>query len=116
VPNETVQRNGLPFFDYQAAVYIQATEAATEAQLNELRTQLEEIVAGSPSVEVQDLEEYAEAQTGPLDTFLAIIYGLLGLAVIIALIGIANTLSLSVLERTKELGLLRAVGMSRKQL
>ena len=116
IPNETVQRNGLPFFDFDAAVYVQATPGATEAELAELRTQLDEVVAGSTSVKVQDLEEYAEAQTGPLDTFLAIIYGLLGLAVIIALIGIANTLSLSVLERTKELGLLRAVGMSRKQL
>ena len=65
---------------------------------------------------MQDLGEYADAQTAPFDTFLAVVYGLLGLAVIIALIGIANTLSLSVLERTRELGLLRAVGMSRKQL
>ena len=116
IPSETLQRNGLPFFDIDVAVYVQAEEGATGAELTELRRSLEGIVEGSPSVTVQDLEEYAEAQTGPLDTFLAIIYGLLGLAVIIALIGIANTLSLSVLERTRELGLLRAVGMSRKQL
>ena len=82
----------------------------------QLRTELDEIVADSPTVQVQDLQEFIEAQTGPINTFLAIIYGLLGLAIIIALIGIANTLSLSVLERTRELGLLRAVGMSRRQL
>jgi putative ABC transport system permease protein len=116
IPSETVRRNGLPFFDMDVAVYVQADEGVTAAELAELRRSMEDIVEGSPSVTVQDLEEYAEAQTGPLDTFLAIIYGLLGLAVIIALIGIANTLSLSVLERTRELGLLRAVGMSRKQL
>ena len=47
---------------------------------------------------------------------LNLIYGLLALAVVIALIGIANTLALSVHERTRELGLLRAVGMHRRQL
>jgi putative ABC transport system permease protein len=47
---------------------------------------------------------------------LALIYALLGLAVIIALLGIANTLALSIFERTHEIGLLRAVGMTRSQL
>ena len=101
VPAETLQRNGLPFFDFDVAVYIQADDRATDAELAELRSQLEDIVAGSPSVQVQDLEEYAEAQTGPLDTILAVIYGLPA-AVVIALIGIA--LTLSVLERTRGWG------------
>ena len=51
-----------------------------------------------------------------IDTMLNLIYGLLALAVVIALIGIANTLALSIHERTRELGLLRAVGMTRRQV
>ena len=51
-----------------------------------------------------------------MDQILTIVYALLGLAVIIAVLGIVNTLALSVIERTREVGLLRAVGMSRRQL
>jgi putative ABC transport system permease protein len=110
---ETFEANALPLFNVDFVDYVVAADGAS---LDDLRSQLESIVADSPAISVQDLAEYADAQTAPFDTFLAIVYGLLGLAVIIALIGIANTLSLSVLERTRELGLLRAVGMSRRQL
>src|SRR3712207_5541444 len=51
-----------------------------------------------------------------IDTLLTVIYGLLAIAILIAVMGIANTLSLSVHERTRELGLLRAVGQTRPQL
>ncbi|MFE7602181.1 ABC transporter permease [Streptomyces sp. NPDC057494] len=66
--------------------------------------------------EVQTREEYAEASAGGIDMMLTLIYALLALAVLIALLGIANTLTLSVHERTRELGLLRAVGQTRAQL
>ena len=69
---------------------------------------------GSPAV--QDRDEFAATFSQGVDTMLGIVYVLLALAILIALLGIANTLSLSVHERTRELGLLRAVGQTRAQL
>lgn len=113
IPMETFEANVLPFLNVDFIDYVLAKPGA---DMNTVRDQLDGLVADSPAISVQNLTEYAKAQTAPFTTFLNIVYALLGLAVIIALIGIANTLSLSVLERTRELGLLRAVGMSRRQL
>jgi putative ABC transport system permease protein len=66
--------------------------------------------------DVQDRNEFANSISEDVDQMLGLIYGLLGLAILIAVLGIANTLSLSIHERTRELGLLRAVGQSRRQL
>jgi putative ABC transport system permease protein len=69
-----------------------------------------------PGVKVLDRAQYKSEQTKPFDRLLALVYALLGLAIIIALLGITNTLALSITERVRELGLLRAVGMTRSQL
>jgi len=69
-----------------------------------------------PQAAVETVSEFRQRLEGFVDDILAIVNVLVALAVVIALIGIANTLALSTFERTRELGLLRAVGMSRRQL
>jgi putative ABC transport system permease protein len=70
----------------------------------------------APGTTVQDQAAYKAQQTKGIDQILALIYTLLALAIVIALLGIGNTLALSIFERTRELGVMRAVGMTRGQL
>jgi putative ABC transport system permease protein len=75
-----------------------------------------EASAGFPGIDVLTRTDFVDRATAPLDQMLALVYVLLSLAIGIALLGIGNTLALSVHERVREIGLLRAVGMTRGQL
>nr|WP_168506288.1 ABC transporter permease [Streptomyces sp. S1D4-11]QIY94134.1 ABC transporter permease [Streptomyces sp. S1D4-11] len=77
---------------------------------------VEKVAAQYGNPEVQTRDEYAQSSAGGIDMMLTLVYALLALAVLIALLGIANTLTLAIHERTRELGLLRAVGQTRAQL
>jgi putative ABC transport system permease protein len=95
-----------------AIVYVLAKPGQREAAGAALETSLK----AYPQVKVQGQSAYKDSITKQIDQFVNLIVGLLALALLIAVLGIVNTLALSVYERTREIGLLRAVGMSRRQL
>lgn len=95
------------------AVLIKATPGA---DLNAMATDLATATDPFVVVQVQDREQFKGAQGQQIDMLLSVLYGLLALAVVIAILGIVNTLALSVVERRREIGMLRAVGMQRAQV
>lgn len=95
-----------------AAVLLKGADGVTATAV---LAAVDEVVAAYPAVLVQDQAAYRDSVAGQVDQLLALITALLGMALLIALLGIMNTLALSIHERTHEIGLLRAVGMTRRQ-
>jgi putative ABC transport system permease protein len=91
---------------------IKLTDGADTAAV---KAQVAALLADNPEMSVVDRSEFVEQQASDLNGLLLMIQILLALAILIAVLGIINTLALSVLERTRELGLLRAVGLGRAQ-
>jgi putative ABC transport system permease protein len=89
--------------------FVKADEAAAKPAL-------ERALAAYPDTNVASRSQFANDQISWVSKMLAILYVLLGLAVVVSLLSITNTLVLSVFERTRELGTLRAIGMSRRQV
>jgi putative ABC transport system permease protein len=82
----------------------------------ELRRRLTAALRGFPGVQVQDNSQYRKSQEGQIGVLLNLIDVLVVLAIVIALLGVMNTVALSIVERTRELGLVRALGMTRGQM
>jgi putative ABC transport system permease protein len=108
---DTFQANFAQRLDSYVLVKLADGVSATEG-----RRILDAAVEEFPNVQVQDQAGFKEQQAQAIDQILALVQVLLLLAIVIALFGIVNTLGLSIYERVRELGLLRAVGMSRTQV
>ena len=86
------------------------------ARRTRTRAALEKSLTGFPNAKLQNEQEFKDNQASGLKQVLNILYVLLALSVIVSLFGIVNTLVLSVFERTREIGMLRAVGTTRWQI
>lgn len=96
-----------------SALYVNATSGTG---VDQLRKSLEKTLAPYPQVQVRDQADYKKLVHDQIAVLLYLVYALLGLAIVIAVLGVVNTLALSVVERTREIGLLRAIGLGRRQL
>jgi putative ABC transport system permease protein len=107
---DAYEQNFTDQFDFQ--VYVSTKGGVTPENTAAVKTVMHQY----PGPKVETRDEYKATQAAQINQFLNLVYVLLFFAIIIALFGIANTLGLSIIERRHELGLLRAVGMTRRQL
>jgi putative ABC transport system permease protein len=112
VVGKAVYEAGFGIDDQDSLVYVASADDGQSLQTTVKR----ELRRDFPNIHVLTRDEYRNEQERAIDRFLAVTLALLFLSEIIAVLGIVNTLALSVFERTHELGLLRSVGMSRRQL
>ncbi|MET9429934.1 FtsX-like permease family protein [Streptomyces sp. NPDC003036] len=89
---------------------------AEDGKASEAYAALKEALAAYPQYTVQNQTDFKQDLKDQVGQLLNIVYGLLALAIIVAVLGVVNTLALSVVERTREIGLMRAIGLSRRQL
>jgi putative ABC transport system permease protein len=89
---------------------------AVDGQEEEAYAAFEKALAPYPQYTVQSTADFKETLRNEVGQLLNIVYGLLALAIVVAVLGVVNTLALSVVERRREIGLLRAIGVSRKQV
>ncbi|WKK21492.1 ABC transporter permease [Streptomyces olivoreticuli] len=89
---------------------------AADGQTKEAAASLKAAVKDYPQIKVRDQSDYKKLIKDQVGQLLNMIYGLLALAIIVAVLGVVNTLALSVVERTREIGLMRAIGLSRRQM
>jgi putative ABC transport system permease protein len=98
---------------YDSQVFVKkAPGVSTAAALAAVR----KVATSYSGTSVMDQNAYKQSRVKPVQQELMLVYALLALAILIALLGIGNTLALSIFERTRELGVMRAVGMTRRQL
>ncbi|MFI6350547.1 ABC transporter permease [Streptomyces sp. NPDC050560] len=98
---ETVQNN---------RVLVKAAHGATPA----MKDALEKALGDTPAIKVQDRQDVTDSISGVFTLMLNLLYGLLAMAVVVAVLGVVNTLAMSVFERSREIGMLRAVGLDRR--
>ncbi|OIJ66894.1 ABC transporter permease [Streptomyces mangrovisoli] len=96
-----------------SALYVNASPGTGA---DTLRARLDRTLRPYPQVQVRDQADYKQLVHDQIAVLLYLVYALLGLAIVIAVLGVVNTLALSVVERTREIGLLRAIGLGRRQL